>query len=249
MEDVPDTSRLDDIGLALKLDGEGCRNLVAVIVDIGETIAAHKAATESRIPRTDRNKALRSIARSLANIEAKVDVLSGQDAGTLSRIFAMTLAEVLSNAGVELGLGQKISWSVPSYHLTESRDATTREGPFHILESEHYQPERESVLRTHASAVLHGHFRQLRQRLDAFLAVDQEHNKGGSKGRPYRNYAVTVLAEAFQPLFGEEPKTSPSGTFCQLCEHVLPELGETTEGLETAVSKAIRKMRHRRNKQ
>ena len=129
MEGALDTACLDDIGRALELDEEGRRNLVAVIVGIGETIAAHKAATESRIPRTDRNKSLRSIASSLANIEDKVDDLSGQDAGMLSRIFAATLADVLSNAGVESGLSQSISWSTPSFRLLESRDATSREGP------------------------------------------------------------------------------------------------------------------------
>ena len=244
MEGVPDTTRLDDVGRALKLDDKGYRHLTAVIVRIGETIAGHKAATESRIPRTDRNKALRSIASSLANIEDKVDVLSGQDASTLSRIFAATLAELLSNAGVEAGLGQPISWSTPSFRLLESRDATSREGPYNVLESEHYRPEREAILRTHTSTVLHGHFRQLKQQLDAFLAVDLEHNKGGSEGRPYRNYAVAVLAETFQPIFGEAPKSSPGGTFCQLCEYALPELGEDTDGLDTAILRILRALRH-----
>ena len=243
MEGALDTARLDDIGRSLKLDDKGRRHLFAVIVRIGETIAAHKAATESRIPRTDRNKALRSIASSLANIEGKVDVLSGHDAGTLTRIFAATLAELLSNAGVEAGLGQRISWSTPSFRLLESRDATSREGPYHLLESELYRPERESILRKHAPAVLHGHFHYLRQQLDDFLAVDREHNKGGSERRPYRNYAVARLAKTFQQIFGEAPTSSPGGTFCQLCEYALPELGEDTDGLDSAILRTLRKMR------
>jgi hypothetical protein len=45
----------------------------------------------------------------------------------------------------------------------------------------------------------------------------------GTKEKPYRKQAMAVLA-------GAPPTGRPNGTFCTLCAHVLPELGEDTEG-------------------
>ena len=73
--------------------------------------------------------------------------------------------------------------------------------------------------------------------------MDRAHNRGGAKGKPYRKHAIAVLAEAFPSLFNAEPTSSPGGTFCTLCEHVLPELGEDTDGLDTAVQRVLKDIR------
>ena len=82
-----------------------------------------------------------------------------------------------------------------------------------------------------------------RQRLEAFLTLDREQNRGGAKGKLYRKHAIAVLADAFPSLFGGKPTSSPGGDFCTLCEHVLPELGEDTEGLETAIQRVLKHIR------
>jgi hypothetical protein len=238
-----DRNRLDEIGRALDLAADKREELTAMVVRIGETIAAHRTAMQSRLPRHERNKALRGISKALVGLERELTLLAGHDGGTLSRICAAILAHQLSNAGIEAGLGRAIYWPDPSIHLLESREAESREGPYRVLEAEHYHPAREGIMRTQTPEVLQGLFRRLQQRVDAFLALDREHSKGGAQGKPYRKHVIAVLATAFPSLFSIEPTGSPNGKFCTLCELVLTELGENTEGIETAIQRFLRKNR------
>ena len=238
-----DTNRLDEIGRSLGLDAQKRRELASLVIGISEAIGAYRSSVDQRMPRRERNKMLRGMSKALGDVEMILTRLAAPEGRTLSRIYAAMLGHQLSNAGLEAAWGRAISWPDPSFRLLESREAQEREGPYRVLEREQYQPVRESIIRAHTPEVLQGLLWQLRQRLDAFLALDREHNTGGAKGKPYRRYAIAVLAEAFPSLFGVKPTSSPGGTFCTLCDHVLPELGEDTEGLETAIQRVLKEVR------
>jgi hypothetical protein len=238
-----DLDRLDEIGCALGLDPHKRRQLTAIVIDIRETIGAHQVAVNSRMPRRERNKRFEAMSKALACLEENLTAFSGHKDRTLSRIYATMLGQQLSNAGIESALGRRLFWPEPDARLLDSREANEREGSYALLEAEHYRPARESIARAHTSEIVQGHIRQFRQRLDAFFALDRAHNRGGAKEKTYRKHAIAVLAEAFPSLFDAEPTGSPGGTFCTLCEHVLPELGEDTDGLDTAVQRVLKDIR------
>lgn len=234
---------LDEIGCALGLDPQKRRELTSTVIDIRETIDAHRSALNSRMPRPERNKLLRAMTKALTSLEVSLTAFAGHEDRTLARIYATMLGHQLSNAGIEAALGRQITWSEPSFRLLESREAEEREGPYELLEAEHYRPARESIARAQAPEIVQGHIRQLRRRLEAYLALDRAHSRRGAEGKPYRKHAIAILAGAFPSLFDAEPTSSPGGAFCTLCEHVLPELGEDTGGLDTAVQRTLKELR------
>jgi hypothetical protein len=240
MVDTLSTDTILDIGEQLGLSRGKQHDLLQVVTQINETIQARRAAQASLLSRNEFNRVLKNTSGSLERLEKNLKLLDGRDGGLLSEIYARMLAQQLSNNGLEASLNRPLHWPAPSIHLLESREAESHVGPYEVLEHEHYGPVRATYARAHAPNVLSGLFHQLRSRLDAYRDLSRKHNRGGRKSRGDRDFTIETLARSFPTLFDQCPTSTPSGPFCTLCELVLSELGEGTDGLDTAVQRALK---------
>jgi len=241
MVDAIHIDTIHEIGERLGLSRDKRHDLLMVVTHINETIQARRDAQASLLSSDELRKTLSNMSGALQRLERDLALLAGRDGGLLSGIFATMLARQLSNRGLEASLDRNIPWPAPSFRLLESREAESHDGPYEVLEREHYGPVRATYARHHTPDLLEGLFRQLQERLDAYRDLSRKHNRGGSKGRPDRNFTVETLARAFPTLFDQRPTGSPEGLFCTLCHHVLDELGEDADGLETAVQRILKK--------
>jgi hypothetical protein len=78
--------------------------------------------------------------------------------------------------------------------------------------------------------------------LKSWVELDR-HNTGGRPADIYRRYMIQRLAARAPWIIGKEATTTAKGKFVNLCAHVLPACGFSSEGIEKAIAAVLGKMK------
>ncbi len=214
--------------------------LCLVVGKIRREIEVHKShsAVPNGLTRRQRNSILRKICRISENLEKQVATLTERGDRSLTPILSEFLAQALTNDGIQLALGEGFLWSNPRIRDSDIRRARSRGHMYSELEGD-YRHQRYNVAHARAADLLQGFLRSTRLQITNFLELEWRQNKGGSPGRIYRNHTIGRLAEAYPDIFRAQPTSTPAGRFMELCSHLLEQLGESSDGVESAVQRVL----------
>lgn len=83
---------------------------------------------------------------------------------------------------------------------------------------------------------------QTRYSINSWLSLAGQ-DAGGQRIQSEREMILFSLAGHAEEILGTSPTASPTGPFVNLCTHVLGSLNMSTDGLEDAVKRSLRKLR------
>ncbi len=243
MSKTSDTSEAEfwqGLAANLALRQDQLDQLCLVVDKIRREIEVHKAhsAAPNGLTRRQRNSILRKICRISENLEKQVATLTERGDHSLTPILSKFLAQALTNDGIRLALGEAILWSDPRIRDSDIHRARSRDHMYSELEDD-YRHQRYNVAHARAADLLRGFLRSTRLQIANFLELELRRNKGGSPGRIYRNHTIDRLAEAYPDIFRAQPTSTPAGRFMELCNHLLEHLGESSDGVESAVQRVL----------
>ena len=232
-----------DMAKDLEIDSEQMASLKQIVEAIRQRIERHRTyvATTPDLNTSDRDDYLKSICGALDKIEGRIKKLTAGKDRSIERGLSGHLANVLTNNGIEKALGYPCI-SPESVRDLEIDLQRSREPPEVVLE-ERARVKRRNIAQDQASAILKGHFREIRMSLEAYLRSERELNRGGPKEDVTRNYIVANLSKEYEAIFGERPTRYRQGRFANICEKVLEEMCENTNGLESAIRRVFKRIK------
>lgn len=238
----PSQEDREELESTLRLRAEAAAILWREVDRIVEEITGHQRLIQQKAQGRDRrqiNTYLRALSKQLENLDKQLAELDPSTTLVIGRLLGGRLAELLSHRGFAELLDEPMSYHVSSHILT-SREATSRAGPAHAIETE-LQSYRANVSARFAPDLLKRLLRALRQPFLHFLEIERG-NRGGAPSKIYRNHVIARLAQVYEDLWHKAPVSTPEGKFVLLCELVLGAIVLETEGTDTAVARILKKL-------
>jgi hypothetical protein len=145
---------------------------------------------------------------------------------------------LLSTAAFERALRINLAEEV-SLHALESHEAESSAGLIAGLEAEMVEIRLRLAYR-HGDKVLLAVLAQIQSRLELALGLEKSH-RGGSPGNYLRHYVIRSLVPLHRDLVREHGWSDTKSTFLDLSNQVLGVLGLSTDGLEKAVDRVLKR--------
>ena len=233
----------DEIKTTFHLSQDKLKELRITVQQIQEVINQHRYIEVNDGPRSSRKEITNQLKKLSSRLSKTISVIDDGDASTnhlFAPMFADWFTNHLTNQAFDRLLGRALPWAPPSIHDSDSYEAEGWTGAVSAMESRHRRQRRDFANRSGAR-LLTALLADIKAQVDRQLEL-RRHINLGSPGRIYRNYVVHQLALAYEPIFGKPPETGLRATFAEICEIVLTEMDESTDGLERSMDRILQKL-------
>jgi len=232
---------LEAIAREFCLEKEACEQLNQLIRRMVIAIDLYRADLTRAQASGGRSARIQSLQRWSAALDDLTAILKAPNAGpnrALCELYVPWLVRLFEPEAFEYLLGIRFGYGMGAWEFG-GPETNGMESPFESLRRE-MQRRKDEMSRELTIPLLLAFIEELKQPVRSRLNLERR-AKGGSPGKPERNYVVDELAAVFFALTGKRPTSTPSGPFMLLCEHVLIGMGLPTDGLEKATQRILRK--------
>ena len=195
---------------------------------------------ERRARRLRKLSALENAANAWRRCADVFEVARPAEAGELRKVLGPDLGRYLSSAAYGAFLGLPVSPTL-SPRDRESRAATSRAGPYPLLE-EYARIQRQELASLYGHRLFAAFAKHHAERLEAELEKERL-NTGGRPAARARRIALARLLDLHQRLSGRPLPSQPSEAFRDFAQSCFAAIGLPTEGLDPAVDRLFDRLR------